>query len=252
MASHRQLSLPFLGRAPRRVPAGSELAARAQALADGLERRLGERVRLIVTDNRTSLVSVRPEKDVWVYRVHHLFLGAPEELVDALAWFAQHRRKKTTAARIDGWIDQHAHLIRSDPAAGPRAPAPPKGAHHDLQAIFDRLNDEYFGGRIAARIGWGPRRRRRRGRRQSIKMGTYVHDARLIRIHPALDRAEVPEFYVAWVVYHEMLHQVVPPVRKGRRNDYHPPEFRRLEALYAEVEEAQRWEESNWQTLLRD
>ena len=39
--------------------------------------------------------------------------------------------------------------------------------------------------------------------------------ARAIRIHPALDREEVPVFYVEFVVFHEMLHQVVPPAERG-------------------------------------
>ena len=60
------------------------------------------------------------------------------------------------------------------------------GRVHDLQAIFDRLNAEHFGGAIEAAIGWGPIRLGRR--RRTVKTGVYVQDARLIRIHPTLDR----------------------------------------------------------------
>ena len=38
-------------------------------------------------------------------------------------------------------------------------------------------------------------------------MGSYSVEDRLIRIHPTLDRPDVPRYYVAWIVYHEMLHQ---------------------------------------------
>jgi len=81
-------------------------------------------------------------------------------------------------------------------------------------------------------------------------MGTYLPDARLIRIHPALDHEAVPEFYVAWVVFHEMLHQIVPAVRKGGRTYYHPPEFRRREREYQRRDDAVAWEKANFGLLL--
>ena len=244
--SQRQLSLPF-----QRVPDPDLARRRAQVLANDLQARLGARVTLAITDNRASLVTVRYEKGAWLYRVHHMFLGADAATCEALAFFATGRRKKTAGRQLDAFIEAHQHLIREDPASGPRAPAPPRGRHHDLQAIYDRLNDEYFAGKVVARIGWGEHRRgRSRRRRRSIKMGSYVHDARLIRIHPALDRPEVPEYYLAWVVYHEMLHQVVPPVRRGSRTVFHPPAFRELERAYRQADIAQAWEDAHFDLLL--
>lgn len=235
------------------MPGVEEARAQASLLADGLRRRVGYDVRVLVTDNRSSLVTVRwEERDLcYVFRVHHMFLAADSETVDALADFGSGRRKKTAGRRLDAFIESHRERIRNDPAAGPRAPSPPKGRHHDLLAIFDRLNAEYFDGQVVARIGWGESRGTGRRRRRSIKMGSYVHDARLIRVHPALDRPDVPGYYVAWVVYHEMLHQVVPPVRKNGRTYFHPPEFRRLERAYRDAARAQAWEDRNFDLLLR-
>ena len=62
-----------------------------------------------------------------------------------------------------------------------------------------------------------------------MKTGVYVQDARIIRIHPTLDRVEVPEFYVAAVVFHEMLHQAVPAREVNGRRIVHGAEFRRRE-----------------------
>jgi predicted SprT family Zn-dependent metalloprotease len=124
----------------------------------------------------------------------------------------------------------------------------PNGNVHDLQAIFDRLNAEEFGGTITARIGWG-RLSRPRGRR-SIKMGIYLHDARAIRIHPALDRAEVPHFVVEAVVFHEMLHQAIPAVEVGGRRIVHGRDFRRREAAFRGHESAKAWERENLHLLL--
>ena len=70
-------------------------------------------------------------------------------------------------------------------------------------------------------------------------MGAYYHETRTILIHPALDRAEVPRYFVELVVFHEMLHQAVPQERSetGRRN-IHSDEFRRREALFRDFERA--------------
>ena len=183
------------------------------------------------------------------YRVHHMFLDAPREVVHALASFAgsgrgMAARRRQAGERIDAYVREHRARI-ADPRPGR---LDPRGRVHDLKTIFDRLNAVNFGGLVDARIGWGPNRGR--GRRRTIKTGVYVQDARLIRIHPALDRPQVPEHYVAAVVFHEMLHQVIPIVEKNGRRVVHGPEFRRRERQYPEYERAKRWEEENLSFLL--
>ena len=124
----------------------------------------------------------------------------------------------------------------------------PRGRAHDLQAIVDRLNAQYFGGAVEVQIGWGPVRLG--CRRRTVKTGVYVQDARIIRIHPTLDRPEVPEFYVAAVVFHEMLHQVVPALEVNGRRVVHGREFRRRERAYPDHARAKAWEEDNLSLLL--
>ncbi len=83
-----------------------------------------------------------------------------------------------------------------------------------------------------------------------MKTGVYVQDARLIRIHPTLDRPAVPEFYVAAVVFHEMLHQAVPARELGGRRIVHGADFRRRERAYPDHARAKAWEEKNLPLLL--
>ncbi len=223
--------------------------AAASSLADTLSSLVGERVRLVVHDNRSTMVSFRRDRGLLHYRIHHMFLDAPQEVVRALATFAapargMAARRRDAGTRIDAYVRQHRARI-----AEPRpARVEPRGRVHDLQAIFDRLNARWFDGTVQARIGWGPNRGR--GRRRTIKTGVYVQDARLIRIHPALDRVEVPELYVATVVFHEMLHQVVPAVERRGRRLVHGAEFRRRERAYPDHAAAKRWEEENLSLLL--
>ena len=241
----RQLDLlgARLWNQPRRLAAASELA-------DHLSDLVGERVRLVVHDNRSTMVSFRRLERLLHYRIHHMFLDAPREVVQALASFAgsgrgQAARRRQAGERIDAYVREHRARIGE-----PRpSQVDPRGRVHHLEAIFDRLNAVHFGGLVDARIGWGPNRGTGR-RRHTIKTGVYVQDARLIRIHPALDRLQVPEHYVAAVVFHEMLHQVIPIVERNGRRVVHGPEFRRRERQYPEYERAKRWEEENLSFLL--
>jgi hypothetical protein len=178
-----------------------------------------------------------------------MFLEAPHDVVRALAAFAGPRRgaaarRREAGSHIDAYVRRNRARI-----AVPRADRLlAQGRVHDLQEIFDRLNETWFGGGIEARIGWGPVRLGRR--RRTVKTGVYVQDARIIRIHPTLDRPEVPEFYVAAVVFHEMLHQAVPAREVNGRRVVHGLEFRRRERAYPDHLRARAWEERHLSLLL--
>lgn len=237
-----QLPLPFDARtAPR-----PDRVAAAERLADAVAARIGQPVRLVVHDNRHTMVSYRREAARIQLRVHHLFLACPPEVEEALAEFVRPRGRHRAAAsrRIDAWVTGNRERI-----APPRTGSlHPRGRVHDLQAILDRLNATHFGGAVEVRIGWG-----KSGAlpgRTSIRTGVYLHAARAIKIHPALDREDVPEFYVAAVVFHEMLHQVVPPTDRGGRRTIHGREFRRREREYPDHERATAWEKENVHLLL--
>lgn len=238
--SNRQLTLPSRE---------ARLSA-ARRLADELSSILSERVRLTVHDNRSTMVSFRRRPGEVHYRVHHMFLEAPGEVVSALAAFAgpgrggAGARRRRAGSHIDAFVKAHRARI-----AAPRADRlEPLGRVHDLQAIFDQVNAAHFDGAIEARIGWGPIRPGRR--RRTVKTGVYVQDARIIRIHPTLDRPEVPTFYVAAVVFHEMLHQAVPAREVNGRRVVHGAEFRRRERAYPDHARARAWEDWNLALLL--
>ena len=232
----------------RRLPP-AERAEHARRLADRLSALLAEDVRLTVHDNRSTMVSFRRRGPEVHYRIHHMFLDAPEEVVGALAAFAHAGRgmagrRREAGGRIDEWVKRHRHRI-----SGARSqPVQPRGRAHDLQAIFDRINASHFGGAIEARIGWGSVRVG--DRRRTVKTGVYLEEGRLIRIHPSLDRPQVPEFYVAFIVFHEMLHQAVPAREVNGRRVVHGAEFRRRERAWSDFERALAWERANIRLLL--
>jgi hypothetical protein len=223
--------------------------AEARRIADDMAGQLGEPGKLTVHDNRSTMVSFRRAAGGLHYRVHHMFLEAPGDVVRALAAFAANARgasarRREASRRIDRFVRDQRERIGA-PRVGRLQP---RGRVHDLLAIFDRLNRSEFGGAVQARIGWGAVRTGRR--RRTVKTGVYLHEARAIRIHPTLDRDEVPEFYVAAVVFHEMLHQVVPVHERNGRRVIHGAEFRRRERAYADHQRAKEWEKAHLGLLL--
>jgi hypothetical protein len=73
-------------------------------------------------------------------------------------------------------------------------------------------------------------------------MGSYSVEERLIRIHRSLDRGFVPRFFVEWIVYHEMLHQVHDIKLKNGRREFHSRAFLAEEARFDQYAAARAWE----------
>jgi len=221
--------------------------AGATRLADALARLVAEPVRLTVHDNRSTMVSWRRVSGRLHYRVHHMFLDAPGEVVEALAAFGHPGpggRRRAAGRRIDDYVRRHRTRIGEGRPVRLQA----RGRVHDLRALFEEENAAWFDGAVQARIGWGALRGG--GRQRSIKTGVYLHDLRVIRIHPALDRPEIPAYYVRSVVFHEMLHQVVPVVERRGRRVIHSAEFRRRERAHPDFARARAWEKGHLHVLL--
>jgi predicted metal-dependent hydrolase len=240
--------------ASRRAPLEGE-AARQE-----LEHRIAvhvpdARLALAVTDNRYTMISVKREKGLYRLRLHHMFLQAEPDVVRALGKYVA--RNDRDASRLLGqFIDINQRKIRRTRRHRLHRPPPvtieTMGEVHDLQDIYDDLNLRYFADCIDARITWGMRNPpgAKRRRRNSIKMGSYSVEDRLIRIHPSLDRSFVPREFVEWIVYHEMLHQKHEIPIIGGRRIFHTEEFMAEEASFEHYEQARQWERDNLDRLL--
>lgn len=241
---------PILAQEPAFLSPGDDEAARQR-----LERSIAShlhagRLALGITDNHFTMISVRRDRGpVYRVRLHHMFVTAPPRVTRALARYIA--ENEIGASRfLSRFIEENQHVIRRAPRR--RAPAltlETRGEVYDLQEVFDELNNLYFEGKIDARITWGARGGQRR-RRTSIKMGSYSVEERLIRIHPALDRRFVPRYFLDWIVYHEMLHQVHDmPVISGRRQ-FHTAEFLAQESNFEHYERSRDWERRNLDRIL--
>jgi len=233
----RQLVLPF-EEAPLWDDAGLEAA---------LARESGRPLALVLTENRSVLLSFRRTGGRIQLRLHRMFLHAPPCVVRALA-----RSLRRTSRSADGevrrFMNDNLHRVRRTPRVLPTLVS--AGRAYDLSELYGRLNDRYFGSRLRVPITWG--RGSGRARRGGLTFGSYDPVLGLIRIHPVLDRAEVPLYFLESVVYHEMLHHHLGgvPDRAGR-TVYHSRAFRLAEARYPWHREALAWEKENLPHLLR-
>jgi hypothetical protein len=195
------------------------------------------------------MISVRRDADPgprYSVRLHYMFAEASPSVTRALALYIGENDPHASRA-LGRFIDEHQDRIRHRMPRIP--PMVTRGEVHDLQEIYDDLNAAYFGNTIEATITWGPRCGKPR-RRSSIKMGSYSVEERLIRVHRSLDRPFVPRFFVAWVVYHEMLHQVHGACIVNGRRRFHTRAFLEDEARYDFCPEARAWERDNIDALL--
>jgi hypothetical protein len=238
------LELPF--EAPELL--SDERIVRAQLLAQKIANVLGAQVRVSLTvhDNRSTMMSFKRQPPVLKIRVHHMFLDASDDVIQAMADYAG-RTNKTAGDILDDFISKKQAEIRAQPRNPNLLEA--RGQCFDLREIFDAINEEFFQGGLKARIGWGRHTSRRR--RKSIRLGVYDHKAREIRVHPVLDKPEVPKFFVEYIVFHEMLHQLFPSYRHVGRNVHHPKAFRDREKSFPKYSAAIAWESEHLSQLLR-
>ena len=224
--------------------AQQELVLKRQLMAH-----LDGQLDLTITSNRSVMLTVRrdPKYKRYVARVHHIFSRCSPEVVRHLALYIR-RNDRTASIALNQFIEDNDHRVERRTQRRPRRLVS-EGKVYDLRAAFDELNQRYFSGALEATIGWGRNRYPGR-RRRSIRLGSYTFEDNLIRIHPGLDQVWVPELYLQWVVYHEMLHIVHPVVRRNGRRAFHTAEFLRDEKKYEHYEFAQRWERSNIPALL--
>lgn len=251
--SPRQLELDFA--APRTGSATTDGSpeAHGRRVASCLTLRLPECVDVVFTENRSTMISFRRRGGRLAVRLHRMFRHADEPVLDALARFIGNRDARSSEV-LDAFIAEHQQEVRARPARQGALDRPAKGRHHDLRAALARVGATYFGGSVDVGIGWGraPSRGRpsRRRRSRSRALATYSYSERTIRVSPVLDSADVPEYVVDWIVYHEILHHVLPVEEADGKRRYHTERFRLLERAFAEYDAAKAWELRNLERLL--
>jgi hypothetical protein len=112
--------------------------------------------------------------------------------------------------------------------------------HHHLESLAAEVHRTYFSKYPPLPVRWGQQITRKR--RRSIRLGSYNHATVEIRIHPILNAANVPAFFVQSVIHHEYLHHVL--------GAHHNSRFHRAERQFHYHRESQEWVRRNLWILL--
>jgi len=202
-----------------------------------IERAVCRPVEIVLTNNRTSIVSFKKERGRIVLRLQRLFAEAPPEVILEIAELIKRPSIKTPL--VHDFFRRNQWRVRKKPRT--RGRAEPEGKVYNLREIFNRLNRKYFSDEIDAVITWGKRSPKKAVRKRTL--GSYNPETGTIRINPVLDCAGVPEFFVEYIVFHEMLHAAVGISRdRNGRRAIHTPEFKERERLFKDYRKALQWE----------
>ncbi len=176
-------------------------------------------------------------------RLSDLFQTAPPEVIRALAFLLVARLLSRKAPRDQERIYRSyafsPQLLRASDIArrqrGRKVISSANGEIYDLERIFAKLNRRYFAGEIEKPVLTWSRRRAR----SILGHHDAAHDT--ITISKILDSREVPEWFVEYIVFHEMLHIKHPARIVNGRRYYHTNAFRAEEQSFPRYQHAQEW-----------
>jgi hypothetical protein len=183
---------------------------------------------------------IRLEQGSLKVRMTDLLSGAPAPVIEALAHILIGKLYRKAVPRIYSHryrlymnrkdVRRQAHLLRQ--IRGRKFISGPRGAHHDLQEVFERLNAQFFDGMLGQpMLGWS------RGESRSM-LGHFDPSHNAIIISRVFDRPQVQVLALEYVMFHEMLHLRYPVDHAGARRRVHTKEFREAEKKFPNLKEA--------------
>ncbi|MCM8763764.1 MAG: SprT-like domain-containing protein [Candidatus Omnitrophica bacterium] len=201
-----------------------------------LEKKTNGNVRLEIVNDGKFIIQIEKKEGKKKVKVHRCFLDAPEEIIDAVAEFILGNRKRYHRQKLVRFAREKISAEISD-----KVKIEYEGEVYNLREIFNFLNAKYFNNYITSKITFGRRFNSKRSR--SIVFGNYNPEKNLIRINRALDSHLVPEFFIRYIVFHEMLHAHM--YLSGSNSSGHSKRFKKKELSYSESKIAERWKREN-------
>lgn len=205
-----------------------------------------KKVELKINNNRSTMLSVRWDPDCTRVSIHKIFLDAPVNVMESLACYIG-KKHKSIDINVRSYIEDKIRKLDYSDTIDPKKIVT-SGQIHDLQKIFDQLNEQYFDNAIKLQITWfGKANQRNKSR---ITFGLYHDQLRLIKINRMLDSHSFPEYVVHYIIYHEMVHHVCPSYYDDQGiHRIHSKEFKEKEMEFSHYKEATEWLKINQEEL---
>jgi hypothetical protein len=176
-------------------------------------------------------------------RISDIFKTAPMDVQRALAYILVakllSRRTPDVHERVYRDFACSDQILRASDIArrrrGRKIISSARGRIYDLDRMFVRLNHRYFADELETpTLTWSQRRTRR-----ILGHHDSVHET--IVISKTLDARDVPQWFVEYILYHEMLHIKHRARLINGRRYYHTNAFRTEEQRFEYYQEAQEW-----------
>ncbi len=201
---------------------------------------------IIWHDNVQTMASIDKRKSL---RLQKVFLEADDKTLRSLFRHILRKRRRGDDERINRF------LSGCSPRQGPNILSRnhlkdcygPVGNHHNLDEILNEVMRKYTCQIDDVIIAW----RSASGGYRSITWGTYklLDDCGLIRINALLDKADVPKYVVESVVYHELVHHLVPAIKQNNKRVMHGARFKEMLARNPDIEKADKWTKQYFEKL---
>jgi|GEM_PF-4152188 len=121
-----------------------------------------------------------------------------------------------------------------------------------LQNTYQRLNADYFKQAIHTHVRWI--KTNQEITTNKIRLGVYYPIKREICIHPILALKQTPEYYLQFVLYHEMCHAFEfeqTARQEGTHNTRHNMQFKHWETQFKHYQDALSWEQNHLSALVK-
>lgn len=161
-------------------------------------------------------------------RVHEMLIGCDDTVLAAIVESAFGHGTPKGKRMVDTYCESEAAAGVSAELdfLGGQEEAGEAGCVYHLGQVFARVNAQYFGASLPQpRLTWS----------QSAtysKFGHYAFSSDTVLLSVSLDRSEVPEYVVDFIMYHELLHKKHGVRQRNRRKMAHTSAFKRDERTF--------------------
>ncbi|MBU7042490.1 MAG: M48 family peptidase [Theionarchaea archaeon] len=170
-------------------------------------------------------------------RISDLLVDAPPDVLLAIGRILLAKLNKKRVSKKDRQVyekycnsDELQHKV-SQILPRRRRPVPIiSGKHHNLHDSFRRVNTTYFNSIMEKPLlTWSSRKAKR-------TLGKYDPQRDAVIISRMLDSPVIPEAFLDFIMYHELLHKKHGIVCNGARHKIHTRAFKKDEQKFAEYE----------------
>jgi len=204
-----------------------------------LERRLTKSlkcdVKLQFIKDGVRRIWIEPKGKDLLLRLDPLFETIDDLAYEALIKFIQIGDESSKAKLID-------FLSRA------KKTQPQSHHQHPYQSILDELRSQHFPSLAPLKLVRG--KEGKKGSQKTIRLASYWAKRKEIRLHPFIEIEGMPDFYLQYLLYHELCHAWLVMSGQAKDGEHHGPDFMTLEKKFPQLHQAIEWEDQGLNIFL--